>query len=510
MRRNISKPSNSRSLPASEDANRDAIEEDDCLTIGTSQLSVNDCASEPASELASDSDASQPSRTSDSSLTSHACTFDIDFTTLRYRGKLLEDVQYRLRHKRILNSRAKISWVYQHGADLQAKGYEKLWLCRTCHLKKDYSSQLFDAKSTSSISAHLNKSHGITEPGKLSKSTSSQVQGPSEMELIRRGVLPPPFDDKEYKKNLIDAIITNDLSFASVENAQFRKLLTCGRDEIEQALPSSHNTIKQWVLDSFQTRKIQIKDKISLAKSKINISIDGWRAPNRDDYLAICSHFISDDFKPMHCLLGFQKVHGPKSGANIAEIVAKVINDYEIGHNLGAFMMDNARDNDTALKELATRYDIDVDSSRLRCLGHIINLVVKALLFGKGVSKLERQLAGASFDEAFKIWNSKGPIGKLHNICVYVNQNSTRMEMFKDCQAGEALQVYRLLVDGGIRWNSTEAMISRGMLTHGIKYLYQVLTNASNKTPRRNYPLPSPVETSKSERCLRPSKRLSN
>jgi hypothetical protein len=105
--------------------------------------------------------------------------------------------------------------------------------------------------------------------------------------------------------------------------------------------------------------------------------------------------------------------------------------------------------------------EIDIDFSRLRCLGHIINLVVKALL-PKGVSKVERELAGASSEEAFKIWNKQGPIGKLHNICVYVNTNSTRQTVFKGCQGGE-FQVYRLLVDGGIRWNSTEAMISRGM-----------------------------------------------
>jgi hypothetical protein len=126
-------------------------------------------------------------------------------------------------------------------------------------------------------------------------------------------------------------------------------------------------------------------------------------------------------------------VNGAKSGQLIAEITADVINDYEIGQNLGAFMMDNATDNDIMLKELATRFDINVDYSRLRCLGYIINLVIKALLFGKGVSKLERKLAGALYDDVFKIWNSIGPIGKLYNICVYINYNLTRIIIFREC-----------------------------------------------------------------------------
>ena len=66
-------------------------------------------------------------------------------------------------------------------------------------------------------------------------------------------------------------------------------------------------------------------------------------------------------------------------------------------------MIDNARDNDATLKELVTRFNINVNRSRLRCLSHIINLVIKALLFSKGVSKLKRKLASASFNKAFEI-----------------------------------------------------------------------------------------------------------
>jgi len=65
--------------------------------------------------------------------------------------------------------------------------------------------------------------------------------------------------------------------------------------------------------------------------------------------------------------------------------------------------MDNTIDNDTILKELATRFDINVGYLRLRYLGYIINLVIKALLFSKSVSKLKRKLASALYNNAFKI-----------------------------------------------------------------------------------------------------------
>ncbi len=141
-------------------------------------------------------------------------------------------------------------------------------------------------------------------------------------------------------------------------------------------------------------------------------------------------------------------------------------------------MMDNAGDNDTCIETLAQFFDIDQKKQRLRCIGHIINLIVKAILFGDGVSKLQRQLCGASDDDTFKIWNKKGPIGKLHNICVYINRNDQRREVFRSCQAETAqddeIFYYQLLVDGGIRWNSIYYMIKRALKLRNAIDLYHL------------------------------------
>jgi hypothetical protein len=52
--------------------------------------------------------------------------------------------------------------------------------------------------------------------------------------------------------------------------------------------------------------------------------------------------------------------------------------------------MDNTTNNDTALDALAlTIPRVDRKQSRLRCFGHIINLVVKALLFGTDSASLQ-------------------------------------------------------------------------------------------------------------------------
>ena len=100
----------------------------------------------------------------------------------------------------------------------------------------------------------------------------------------------------------------------------------------------------------------------------------------------------------------------------------KVLRVYDIGHKISTFMMDNMKDIDICVRELAMTFGLNEDQSCLCCIGHIINLIVKAALFGKGISKLEQKLCGTTDKDAFKIWSKRGPIGKIHNICTYINQ----------------------------------------------------------------------------------------
>ncbi|RYC79353.1 hypothetical protein BFJ63_vAg17767 [Fusarium oxysporum f. sp. narcissi] len=109
----------------------------------------------------------------------------------------------------------------------------------------------------------------------------------------------------------------------------------------------------------------------------------------------------------------------------------------------------------------------------------MLNLIVKALLFGQGVSKLEQQLRGASDDERFEIWRKQSFIGKLHHFCVWINRSDQRRERLKQYilqayEEGSIKQLYtRVLVDGGIRWNSVYAMIERALkLRHAIDLFF--------------------------------------
>jgi hypothetical protein len=72
-------------------------------------------------------------------------------------------------------------------------------------------------------------------------------------------------------------------------------------------------------------------------------------------------------------------------------------------------MADNEDTNNTCLQTLKNTFkSIDLNRGRLRCIGHILNLVAQALLLGEGVSAFQKELACASAENLFKVWHKKG------------------------------------------------------------------------------------------------------
>ena len=178
-----------------------------------------------------------------------------------------------------------------------------------------------------------------------------------------------------------------------------------------------------------------------------------------------------------------------------------VIQEFGIEDKLGYFVMDNASNNDTLLLYLSESIPaINCEVQRLRCLGHVINLVAKAILLGVDIqdeqpqsqptkkktrsqastqptpdisneTTLEDRIAAFELlvsqpNEEVKAqaWRKKGAVGKAHNIVVHINWTPQRVQLFEKAQReadGEAVKLYKLIPNGGIRWNSTEVMISR-------------------------------------------------
>jgi hypothetical protein len=197
---------------------------------------------------------------------------------------------------------------------------------------------------------------------------------------------------------------------------------------------------------------------------------------NRLDLLAVVAHYLDKRYQPKTVLLSLRNTYWSHNAEELKHRLFETLKDFKISNKVGFFMADNASNNDKALQLLATVIDIKPVQNRLRCTAHIINLVCKAILYGvdadcfehgfdgelgtSTVSKFEDLLRSRDEEIHLKAWRRKGPLGKLHNSTFHARRTTSRRETFKAKQ-GEALSevdgLWQLLliVNGGIRWNST-------------------------------------------------------
>lgn len=214
--------------------------------------------------------------------------------------------------------------------------------------------------------------------------------------------------------------------------------------------------IREDVSDCYGRLKIDIKQRLQSAVSSIHVTCDLWTSGNRLGLIGIVSHFVDEDGVLRNLTIALREIEGAHSGENMANILWEVFADYQILTKLGYFTIDNASNNDTMLVALERQLqkegiEWDAGSHRLRCNGHIINLAVQAFLFGNHPDLSDQD---DSIRDDLKRWRRLGPLGRLHNIVVWVQRTPQRMQNFKNDSNGKSLKR-----DNSTRWNSWLEML---------------------------------------------------
>jgi hypothetical protein len=339
------------------------------------------------------------------------------------------------------------------------------------------------------------------------------------------------FDEEGWKSTYCRWFVSSGISLHQATSNELRDLLCFQNPRIQELIPQSPNTTRAWVFAEYAKYHKSIVRSIANARGKVTISFDGWKANNHVlDLLGVIVHYLGDDYKLHNVVLALRDTLGSHTGENIADHLFDVLKDYQIsGSQIAFFAADNATNNDKALKLLSDRVTLNPVTSRIRCAGHIFNLVCSAILFGvdaealedaqydfsqpqdkddhnddsvsssgsqalqqhqliddstsgtQAVTSFESVLTHGSEEQQHRAWQRKGPIGKLHNLVVHIKANSTRIGVFESKQA-EAIaegvetshaKILRLVTNGGIRWNSTYLMIERAILLRDALTLYQ-------------------------------------
>lgn len=407
------------------------------------------------------------------------------------------------------SKRALHSWIWKEGHPISRKDdkgiLNNFWLCDRCyHAPIHHPEKLYLklASPTTVAQRHLAKHHGFNMDGTKASTCISGRKRPNndirslldEQEIANKRV----FDAAGWRDAFTSWVACSGSSLRQATAPSLRRLLTFQNPRIEQVIPMSATTMAVWINDAFINHQATVIDSLAKSTSGVTISFDGWKANNDVlDLLGVVAHYLDDEHKLRTVVLALRDTHGSHTGANIADHLFEVLGDYKIRSKVSFFAADNATNNDMALKLLAEQIaHYNPVKQRLRCAGHVLNLVCKAILYGvdedcvvetllsidddthafTAVSTFEDTLHTANEQAKLLAWRRKGPIGKLHNLILHIKANNRRREVFEAKQREllpDARQVYRAVINGGIRWNSAYDMINRAIKLKDSLTLYQ-------------------------------------
>ncbi|KAG7410316.1 Zinc finger BED domain-containing protein RICESLEEPER 2 [Fusarium oxysporum f. sp. raphani] len=277
---------------------------------------------------------------------------------------------------------------------------------------------------------------------------------------------------------------------------EYQALLAAINPAVQEFLTDSGSTVAGDLARAYDAHRESVKKWLERARSLVHISMDVWSSPQRKAYIAIHAQWVDETCKPRKALLGLPNLRRAHAGAAMTPHLMKIIRQYRLAHRIGYFTGDNDAKNDTCLRQLAVElsreYDVTIDpvSSRTRCAGHIINLSLQAFLLATSEHALQAAIEAAQ-DEANDItaanalhdqlrattdqkshdrrkkrhdttgWRSIGPMGKLHNIAVFIHNSTVHNDAWDDI-AGKALGL-----DNITRWNSWFRLLDAAISQEG-------------------------------------------
>jgi hypothetical protein len=132
---------------------------------------------------------------------------------------------------------------------------------------------------------------------------------------------------------------------------------------------------------------------------KVSIAVDAWQSPFKKSFLAITAYYITADWKWREVLIGFEHLKGSHTGEAMAEIVLAVLERYKITNRLYCITSDNAAPNGKMRRALDDMLELlqwnsdqtwNHEATKIPCMAHVMQLVVKAMLAAFNVEPGEK------------------------------------------------------------------------------------------------------------------------
>ncbi|KAJ9557436.1 LOW QUALITY PROTEIN: hypothetical protein OSB04_012050 [Centaurea solstitialis] len=239
-------------------------------------------------------------------------------------------------------------------------------------------------------------------------------------------------DESRIKRALLNLFFVGELPFKFVENEAFVEYTNALNGRV--SLPSRHK-ISRDVANFYIQERTKMAQYLSNPKTTIHLTTHTWTSScQRVNYMVVTAHFIDENWEMHKRIINFREIDSHK-GEDIGRELLDCIHGWGI-KNVMSMTVDNATSNDKAIefliKKLSNLYD-GGKHFQIRCMAHILNLVVR---------------------DGLKFQN-------YHVECVqravrYIRHSTQRISNFKKAMKDCGLETKKFLCgDTPTRWNST-------------------------------------------------------
>jgi hypothetical protein len=229
------------------------------------------------------------------------------------------------------------------------------------------------------------------------------------------------FNKSTFQQMMVNWIVNTNRSFTTAKDPDLRAIFEYLNPSV--SITEAHIsdvTVRAIAVREFNANKLAVRETLRKSPGQIHIQFDGWRSGNRHALYGVTCIFRSRDNRPRKCVLGLPELLGRHTGENIAGEILDIVREFEIEDRLGYFTLDNASNNKTTMEILGRELGFNWKKRWVRCIGHVINLVVKHMLFGQDPDAFEKKIYDGQLTAAreHEQWRKRGPVGKWHNFAV--------------------------------------------------------------------------------------------
>ncbi|KAN0079116.1 Ribonuclease H-like domain containing protein, partial [Elaphomyces granulatus] len=324
---------------------------------------------------------------------------------------------------------------------------------------------------------HLLSIHDISRSGSTSfnQSTDPFSSSPQSREEVM----------KTFEKNLTRWIVAEDMAFPSIESPFFQQMIN---DIPGISMPfKSRNTLTSRISAEFGLDRARLVEELAVSSQTVALSLDGWTSTNDVSILAVIGHWLSEDFVYKEVVLEFAEIEGTKTGENMGGMVLDLLQELNIETKLLSITGDNASNNETLMDTTAPSIhhfgengrrdrfslsDNETNTTRfqgranlIRCLAHILNLIVKKLL--ETLKSGNRASAEESIQQVdnrqYLSTTSDSALARLRVLALWISGTPGRKSQWRNICRDHNLPSTLIPYDVDTRWNSTYLMVEAGI-----------------------------------------------